>query len=140
MYSQVAKALMAFAIVSMTGTVSATPVVQPTPERSGGYRGSCSGDVVVSIGKTLFLEANCGNGRGGTNSARIDLNTCFTNTFGTIEYRIGGNFMQTCDIYNFQYSGSTLSDFCDTGSNGKTKYTSFDLNSAIGNSGGNLVC
>ena len=35
--------------------------------------------------------------------------------------------MQTCDIYNFQYSGSTLSDFCDTGSNGKTKYTSFDL-------------
>lgn len=83
-------ALPAFIALLATPLTGATPVIGATPEigvstslAKRSYRYTCHDDQTYNA---PYYYATCENGSGGTTRSRLDMNHCFSNNNGVVQY------------------------------------------------------
>lgn len=109
------------------------PVPPTTLQAEGEFASGCAN---IALQGSNVLAATCPTASG-TQSTTLDLNTCITNSDGTLWWSSSGNYASSCT--GCALSGTELSCQCyDV--NGQAQSTSIDVNTQVTNCAGTLTC
>ncbi|EPS45032.1 hypothetical protein H072_998 [Dactylellina haptotyla CBS 200.50] len=111
-------------------------------KRGGGAFGSCVSPSFEKRGDQVWMNLNCGDGRGGWHWNHINLNECIGNHDGNLVWQRNGGFGGSCwldgDATGSKYN-HFLYIFCGNGRGGNYM-RSIDLDEHLVNRDGYLKC
>ncbi|KAI9711406.1 MAG: hypothetical protein M1828_001922 [Chrysothrix sp. TS-e1954] len=102
-----------------------------------GFASTCTGEKLQSTSNGYELTATCQTS-GGTDFTTINLGQCLGNKDGTLFFKPGGVFGNTCKSVTLE-DKDVLHASCLNSAN-KYDSTSINLDTLIANQGGKLVC
>ncbi|KAG9219659.1 hypothetical protein CCMSSC00406_0006019 [Pleurotus cornucopiae] len=106
----------------------------PGARAAGGFAATCSGFFVRD---NHYLQAHCGDGRGGYKDSTIDLNLCIANYNSHLVCAHNGGYGGSCSACGIR-TGTYMTCSCRGTPQGS--YLIADLNECVANLGGNLAC